>query len=98
MTATWVQFRISRVELFQNGLDLFLLSHRLYPVQRGSVIGVTQPEKSQWAVRQRFIKQWKAHLSKRLHNLFRHLLGVAEQHQSVVGVEQRIVDAGVSRT
>ena len=32
----------------------------------------------------------------RLHDLFRHLLGVAEQHHRVVAIEERIVDAGVA--
>ncbi len=32
-----------------------------------------------------------------LDDLFRHLLGVAEQHHRVVAPEQRVVDAGIAR-
>jgi glutathione S-transferase len=34
--------------------------------------------------------------SQRLDDLFRHLLGVAEQHHGVVAIEQRVVDPGVA--
>ena len=41
------------------------------------------------------IERHAAHIA--FDDLFRHLLGVAEQHHRVVAIEQRVVDAGIAR-